>query len=322
MLGPGFVGRLGHERDASEGWVYTTYVEEFDSLSIFGECGNDTISWIEILGDAPYQLEYPVFSGKGGLRYVGFISEYYVICINGQASSYNIDACRVGATGGGEYPLCNVQVGESFDQCNGVDEVNINNCDDVYITLIDDVVDVTFENSSWFCGSDDWHAPPDEICDYCIAVSGWGCNPSVNQVEIRSWMYDGKTYSYEGGPPYRDGGSAFSRCTEPDPDKHELYVRFQVPYSHYIANIDIIDVDVEFGSSSGTYDVTLDACYSSSEEQWQALLDVSDWSLGDFVYWRVSSTICDSTKVSPEYSYRLPHRGPYLCGVPTWYDCD
>lgn len=146
-------------------------------------------------------------------------------------------------------------------------------------------------------------------CDFFII----GNPPLV----VLTWDYNGSTYSFEDMvTPSVTEEEGVRYCGLP-PDK-DIFVRFNVPGSHAYGNEDIIDVDVEWGPSA-SYGNTVNACYSSSESEWQAKWDVSSYS-NAYVYWRGKAMLCDSTYYTAGQRTRILMVGP--CTTPAWYDCD
>ena len=121
------------------------------------------------------------------------------------------------------------------------------------------------------------------------------------------------------------GREGFSRCGSFPNFLEDVYVRFDDGSGGHCEMYDWVDVrmkvEVEYGSSSGTYTETVDACWYESE--WQAQLPVDDYDPMDRVYWRAKISMCDiegDVWYGDEESFRVPSTG--LCLTPAWYGCD
>jgi hypothetical protein len=154
-----------------------------------------------------------------------------------------------------------------------------------------------------------------DVCDVAIYT-----DPET--VNIHTWIYDDKTYSYDALTIIGSKQEACEYCD--GGDDVNLYVQFAVNGAQWGNNEDEIAVWVRFGESAGSLNASTTACFSSSEWKWQAYLDCDEFApdRGDTIYWQAHAALCDKEITSSVYSYTIPSKAPLLCSAPAWYGCD
>jgi hypothetical protein len=197
-----------------------------------------------------------------------------------------------------------LQVSANNDSSQYV-HVDVHDCDELTLSAWNDSCSVTAWANEWYGA--------DEACD---GLTPEGYPEYWPNVQINTWIYDGKEYSYAAlGTPTVTESETLKRCNT----EQDLFVRFFVPGGLTADNEDLIDIVVEYGTST-SYGQTAGACWSSSELEWQADFNVDGYAVSDKVYWRVKAALCDETNYSAGQQFTIPSRA--ICVTPGWFDCD
>lgn len=267
-------------------------------------------------GDETNQSKYRIYNERGG-AWGGLQFDYS----GGQVFVRNlIQQEKNWFWGTADTEFDNVNVGEMSGNESSSISFNFNNYQDAPKLILKNISGDTV----WLYGS------PDTVIIENIQLTGMSDACDFDEMNgsdlnvINTWKYGGDRYSFFHlalQDPAVTEAAALKSCPAGSPTDFDLYVRFSVPHSHTEDNENLIDVDVEYGSSA-SYGSAAHACYSSSESEWQAELDVTSIGKGSTVYWRVKSAMCDSTYYSTGQTYLIPNKGPYVCAAPSWWDCD